>query len=54
MGQGQGLANWIDKYILFKRGVINKESTFSRSPGLRPTELHYKEIDRVLEKNSLV
>ena len=54
MGQGQGLANWIDKYILFKRGVINKESTFSRSPGLMPTELHFKEIDRILEKNSLV
>jgi 4-hydroxy-tetrahydrodipicolinate synthase len=54
LNQGLGLASWINKYVLYKRGVFTKASSFSRGPGLIPSKEHLKEIDRLIEKNNLI
>ena len=54
LNQGLGLASWINKYVLFRRGIFEKSSSFSRGPGLKPTVDHLKEIDRLVEKNNLI
>ena len=54
LAQGQGLANWIYKHILYRRGVFDKESTYARGPSLKPDELHYAEIDSELDRAGLL
>ena len=54
LSQGLGLSSWINKYVLYKRGVIKQESSYARIPGLHPTSMHLKEIDRILETTQLV
>ena len=54
LNQGLGLASWINKYVLYRRGVFSKESSFSRNPGLKPTKEHLYEIDRLIEINNLI
>jgi 4-hydroxy-tetrahydrodipicolinate synthase len=54
LAQGQGLANWIYKHIMWKRGIFSKDSVYARHPSLKPDDLHYKEIDRELEALDLV
>lgn len=54
LAQGQGLANWIYKHILYRRGVFAKGSTYARRPSLKPDDLHFKEIDAELERLGLL
>ena len=54
LAQGQGLANWIYKFILYKRGVFAEESTYARAPSLRPDADHYAEIEAELRRAGLV
>ena len=54
LGQAQGLANWIYKYVMVKRGIFSKGSIYGRHPSLRPDEAQYREIDRLLEQLELV
>lgn len=54
LAQGQGLANWIYKHILYQRGVFAKGSTYARRPSLKPDDLHFKEIDAELERLGLL
>jgi 4-hydroxy-tetrahydrodipicolinate synthase len=54
LAQGQGLANWIYKHIMVRRGVFSPGSANGRHPGLKPDALHYKEIDRQLEQLGLI
>ena len=54
LAQGQGLANWIYKHILFRRGVFAKGSTYARRPSLKPDDLHFKEIDSELDRLGLL
>lgn len=54
LAQGQGLANWIYKHILYRRGVFAKGSTYARRPSLKPDDLHFKEIDSELERLGLL
>lgn len=54
LAQGQGLANWIYKHIMVRRGVFQQGSAYGRRPGLEPDDLHYKEIDRQLEELDLI
>lgn len=54
LAQGQGLANWIYKHIMVRRGVFEPTSAFARQPSLRPDDLHLKEIDGQLEALGLL
>lgn len=54
LAQGQGLANWIYKFILYKRGVFAEGSTFARSPSLKPDAAHYREIEAELIRAGIV
>ena len=54
LGQGQGLSNWIYKYVMIKRGVFAKGSVYGRHPSLRPDDEQFHEIDRLLEQLDLV
>jgi 4-hydroxy-tetrahydrodipicolinate synthase len=54
LAQGQGLANWIYKHIMVRRGVFSPGSAYARRPALRPDDLHLKEIDRQLEVLDLI
>lgn len=54
LAQGQGLASWIYKHIMMRRGVFQPGSVYARRPGLKPDDLHFKEIDRQLEELDLV
>jgi 4-hydroxy-tetrahydrodipicolinate synthase len=54
LAQGQGLANWIYKHIMVRRGVFSPGSAHGRHPGLKPDALHFKEIDRQLEELGLM
>ena len=54
LAQGQGLANWIYKHILFRRGVFAKDSTYARRPSLKPDDLHFQEIDSELDRLGLL
>ena len=46
--QSLGIANWLNKYILVKKGVIN--SSFPRSPSLKPDVDQFLQIDRLFGK----
>ncbi len=54
LAQGQGLANWIYKHIMVRRGIFDKGSAYARHPGLKPDDLHFKEIDQQLEELGLL
>ena len=54
LNQGLGIASSINKYVLYRRGIFDKSIAFSREPGLKPTDQHLREIDRLIEKNDLV
>ena len=54
LAQGQGLANWIYKHIMVKRGVFDESSAFARHPSLEPDAEQIKEIDAELEQLDLV
>ncbi len=54
LAQGQGLANWIYKHIMVRRGVFDAGSAYARHPSLRPDDLHLKEIDQQLDELGLL
>ena len=54
LAQGQGLANWIYKHIMVRRGIFGAESAYARHPALKPDDLHLKEIDQQLEELDLL
>lgn len=54
LAQGQGLANWIYKHIMVRRGIFEPGSAYARRPSLKPDDLHFKEIDAQLEAAGLV
>ena len=54
LAQAQGLAGWIYKYIMVKRGVFSPGSEFARHPALTPDAQQYKEIDQILEELGLL
>jgi len=54
LAQGQGLANWVYKHIMVRRGVFSPGSDFARLPALKPDAEHFKEIDSLLEALDLI
>lgn len=54
LAQGQGLANWIYKFILYKRGIFAEGSINARAPSLAPDADHYREIESELQRAGLV
>ena len=54
LAQGQGLANWIYKHIMWRRGVFSKEGIYARGPSLKPDATHLKEIDELLDRVGLL
>ena len=54
LAQGQGLANWIYKRIMWRRGVFSRESVYARGPSLKPDAAHLKEVDELLDRLDLI
>ena len=54
LAQGQGLANWIYKHIMWRRGVFSKEGIHARGPSLKPDAGHFKEVDEILDRLGLL
>ncbi len=54
LAQGQGLANWIYKHIMVRRGIFDAGSAYGRHPALKPDAEHLKEIDQQLEELDLI
>ncbi len=54
LAQGQGLANWVYKHIMVRRGIFEPGSAYARHPALKPDDLHLKEIDQQLEELDLL
>mgnify|MGYP001228283336 CR=1 FL=1 len=54
LAQGQGLAGWVYKHIMVRRGVFSSGSDFARHPALKPDPQQYVEIDRFLEELDLI
>ena len=54
LAQGQGLANWIYKHIMWRRGVFSKRGTHARGPSLKPDAAHLKEVDELLDRVGLL
>lgn len=54
LAQGLGLANWIYKHIMVRRGVFDAGSAYARHPALKPDDLQLKEIDQHLEALDLI
>jgi dihydrodipicolinate synthase/N-acetylneuraminate lyase len=54
LAQGQGLAGWIYKHIMVRRGIFEPGSAYARHPALKPDDLHLKEIDAQLEQVGLL
>ncbi len=54
LAQGQGLANWIYKHIMWRRGVFSKSGIYARGPSLRPDNAHLKEVDEQLDRLGLL
>lgn len=54
LAQGQGLANWIYKHIMWRRGVFSKDGVYARGPSLKPDETHLKEVDSQLDRLGLL
>ena len=54
LGQGQGVANWIYKHIMWRRGIFKKTSTYARHPALPASKQDLKEVDQLLEELDLI
>ncbi len=54
LAQGQGLANWIYKHIMWRRGIFSKGSIYARGPSLKPDALQFMEVDSLLERLGLL
>ena len=54
LAQTEGLAPWIYKYIMIKRGIFDSDSGYVRGPALKPDDLHLREIDKMLEDLELI
>ena len=54
LAQGQGLANWIYKHIMWRRGVFSKDGIHARGPSFKPDAAHFKEVDELLERLGLI
>lgn len=54
LAQGQGLANWIYKHILWRRGVFSESGIYARHPSLRPDAAHLAEIDAELARVGVI
>ena len=54
LAQGQGLANWIYKHIMWRRGIFSKEGIYARGPSLKPDGIHFKEVDAQLDSLGLL
>ena len=54
LAQGQGLANWIYKHIMWRRGVFGKDGVYARGPSLKPDAAHFKEVDELLDRLGLI
>ena len=54
LAQGQGLANWIYKHIMWRRGVFSKGGVYARGPSLKPDDAHLKEVDELLDRLDLI
>ncbi len=54
LAQGQGLANWIYKHIMWRRGIFSKGGIYARGPSLKPDTKHFVEIDELLERLDLL
>ena len=54
LAQGQGLAGWVYKHIMVRRGVFSPGSDFAKHPALKPDARQYDEIDRILEELDLI
>ena len=54
LAQGQGLANWIYKHIMWRRGVFSKSGIYARGPSLRPDDAHLEEVDEQLDRLGLL
>ena len=54
LAQGQGLAGWVYKHIMVRRGVFSPGSDFARHQALKPDAQQYVEIDRILEELDLI
>ncbi len=54
LSQPLGLSSAIYKYILIRRGVFSVGSGYVRGPSLHPDQIHFKEIDKLLEELGLL
>ena len=54
LSQTLGLSAFIYKYIMIRRGIFSDDSGYVRGPSLRPDNLHFKEIDMLLEELELI
>ena len=54
LAQGQGLATWVYKHIMWRRGVFKKTSTYARHPALPASKLDLKEVDQLLDELDLI
>ena len=54
LAQGQGLANWIYKHIMWRRGVFSRDGIYARGPSLRPDSAHLREVDDLLDRVGLL
>ncbi len=54
LAQGQGLANWIYKHIMWRRGVFSRGGIHARGPSLRPDATHLREVDDLLDRVGLL
>ena len=54
LAQGQGLANWIYKHIMWRRGVFDRGSIYARGPSLKPDATQFNEVDALLDRLGLL
>jgi len=54
LSQALGLAPWIYKYILVRRGIFTKGSDNAKLPSLKPDKEQYIEVDRILDRLGLI
>ena len=49
MLQGPGLTDWIAKFIMAKRGILDMNGAYVRHPGRKPDDGQFREIETHLE-----
>ncbi len=54
LSQALGLAPWLYKYILVRRGIFTKGSDYAKLPSLRPDKEQYIEVDGILDRLGLL